>query len=72
MSTVTTYAAISSYCTSAALAIGGAVDNNPIGFAGLLIALATFLVNWYYKQKSREVELEELNLKKEQNGKHPN
>lgn len=46
------------YVSSGATALGGWLStNNLVTVGGLVIAFATFVVNWYYKQRLTEIEI---------------
>lgn len=44
--------------------LGWFMDNNVLGLVGVFIALAGFLVNWYYKHKHYKLAEKQLELSK--------
>ena len=45
-----------SYVTSGGLMVSGIAFSEVVAVIGLTLAVATFIVNWFYKQKHLELE----------------
>ncbi|WP_020411007.1 phage holin family protein [Hahella ganghwensis] len=58
-------AVMTNYAASAITTMAGLTFNQWVALGGLLIGVATFLVNWFYKQKHLELSREQI---KQQNG----
>ena len=48
-------ATLAAYFTSGAVAVSGFTMQEAFGFIGVALAAATFVVNWYYKQRHLEI-----------------
>ena len=48
-------ATVAAYLTSGAVAVSGFTMQEAFGFVGVALAGATFVVNWYYKQRHLEI-----------------
>lgn len=48
-------ATVLAYLTSSAVAVSGFTMQEAFGFVGVALAGATFVVNWYYKQRHLEL-----------------
>lgn len=56
-------ATLAAYFTSGAVAVSGFTMQEAFGFIGVALAGATFVVNWYYKQRHLEIAVREQTRK---------